>query len=378
MREIIGIETEQRENFEGKIMNRLINEKQKTIDQYVRNGTVIVNFILLVCHILFSFFFNINNVDIMYCYNFISIVVYIVGFFVLRKKLGALYVSMVYIELLVFMILAVICLGWEFGFQQYCIGFITTALFTDFYMSSVHKLKKKTVIVMIMYVAMYIIMRIWTYGYEALYDVDNSLIERSLYIINTIISFIFLVMYSCFYSNTMFRLEKTLIDVANIDALTGLKNRRRMQELLGTSFEERKKEPYNMCIAIIDVDNFKKINDKYGHDAGDKALKALANILLSLNEEKKGFHVCRWGGEEFLILYRKYDKNKKQILSEFEELRQTVENNVIDSDGYEISYTITIGVAFCDNNCSVSEIIKRADRNLYRGKETGKNKVVSE
>ena len=74
----------------------------------------------------------------------------------------------------------------------------------------------------------------------------------------------------------------------------------------------------------------------------------------------------------------KYDKNKKQILSGFEELRQTVENNVIDSDGYEISYTITIGVAFCDNNCSVSEIIKRADRNLYRGKETGKNKVVSE
>lgn len=378
MREIIGIETEQRENFEGKIMNRLINEKQKTIDRYVRNGTVIVNFILLVCHILFSFFFKINNVDIMYFYNFISIIVYIAGFFALRKKLGALYVSMVYIELLVFMILAVICLGWEFGFQQYCIGFITTALFTDFYMSSVHKLKKKTVMVMIMYVAMYIIMRMWTYGYEAVYDVDNALIERSLYIINTLISFIFLVMYSCFYSNTMFRLEKTLMDVANIDALTGLKNRRRMQELLGTSFEERKKEPYNMCIAIIDVDDFKKINDKYGHDVGDKALKALANILLSMNEEKKGFHVCRWGGEEFLILYRKYDKNKKQILSEFEDLRQRVENNVIDGDGYEISYTITIGVAFCDNNCSVSEIIKRADRNLYKGKETGKNKVVGE
>lgn len=312
----------------------------------------------------------------MYQYNYISILVYLFGFWALRDKLGVIYVSMVYVELLIFMILAVICLGWEYGFQQYCIGFITTALFTDFYTSRAHKLKKRTIMVMTMYVIMYIVMRIWTYEIKPLNVIANKTIEQALFVANTLISFGFLVVYSCFYSNTVFKLEKMLTDVASKDALTGLFNRRRMQELMKTVFDEREKDPYNMCVAMIDVDDFKQINDRYGHDVGDEALKSLADILIGMNHEKKNFHVCRWGGEEFLVLYRHYDKDEKGIMDEFNELRKKVENNLIVCGNNEVRYTITIGVAFCDKSSSMDEMIKDADRNLYKGKESGKNVVV--
>ena len=97
--------------IEGIELYRMINDKQESIDKNVRNVTMIVNTILLICHIMFCFFFGKNNVNIMYQYNFISIIVYLLGFWVLRDKLGVVYVSMVYVELLIFMILAVICMG---------------------------------------------------------------------------------------------------------------------------------------------------------------------------------------------------------------------------------------------------------------------------
>ncbi|MDY5577672.1 MAG: GGDEF domain-containing protein [Lachnospiraceae bacterium] len=362
--------------IEGIELYRMINDKQESIDKDVRNVTMIVNTILLICHIMFCFFFGKNNVNIMYQYNFISIIVYLLGFWVLRDKLGVVYVSMVYVELLIFMILAVICLGWEYGFQQYCIGFITTALFTDFYTSHNHKLKKRTIMVMAMYVIMYIVMRIWTYEIEPLNVIDNKVIEHALFIANTLISFGFLVVYSCFYSNTVFKLEKMLTDVASIDALTGLFNRRKMQELMRTAFDERLKDPCKMCVAMIDVDDFKQINDRYGHDVGDKALKALADILIGINREKKNFHVSRWGGEEFLVLYRHYDKDEEGIMAEFNELRKKVENNLIVCGNNQVRCTITIGVAFCDKNSSMTDMIKEADGKLYKGKENGKNVVV--
>lgn len=359
-------------------MLRIVDDKQTNINQYVKRSVIVVNVVLCICHILLGVFFKQYDVDIMYYYNFLSMSVYVIGFVALYLKKTSVYVVCIYAEILVFMMLAVICMGWEFGFQQYCIGFITASIFTDFYMSRMHKLKKRTVFIVTMYVVMYVGMRIWTYQMPYIYEINNELVQELLYIANTTISFVFLIAYSCIYSNTVFKLEKALTEAANVDVLTGLRNRRKMQDLLKTSYEDYVKQNYNMCVAIIDVDHFKVINDTYGHDIGDVVLKTLADILLNEHKCNGRFHACRWGGEEFLILYKKYEKSKEEIISEFDTLRKTVENNIVVCDDYEIKFTITIGVAFWTEDSNVSDMIKKADKNLYNGKENGRNKVVCE
>ncbi|MBQ7944211.1 MAG: GGDEF domain-containing protein [Lachnospiraceae bacterium] len=179
------------------------------------------------------------------------------------------------------------------------------------------------------------------------------------------------------YSKTVFHLEKALIDTANRDPLTSLRNRRRMQELLHSANEEFSRNPYNMCIAMIDIDHFKQINDTYGHDVGDEVLISIANIFLEKHAQNNSFHACRWGGEEFLIFYRKYKETDSEIFKEFESIRQEIDDAIILCGDNKIHCTVTIGLSFHTNHCSIADMVKQADENLYKGKEKGRNRVIS-
>lgn len=127
---------------------------------------------------------------------------------------------------------------------------------------------------------------------------------------------------------------------------------------------------------MIDIDNFKKVNDTYGHDAGDEVLKAIADILLTRQKGDEHFQACRWGGEEFLIFYRPNHQDDDKIIAEFDKLRQEVEQRTVVYNEHNIKFTITTGLAFYHENLSVAEMIKIADDNLYEGKNTGKNVVI--
>ena len=150
-----------------------------------------------------------------------------------------------------------------------------------------------------------------------------------------------------------------------------------MHQILKNSLEQQDDNPYQAVVAMLDVDFFKKVNDTYGHDAGDEVLLALANLLFEKQEEKDGFYVSRWGGEEFLVFYEKYTSDKDKIVQEFDDLREQIQNMSVKGDNKDIKITVTIGLAFFEKGEKITELIKLADDNLYEGKKAGRNRVVS-
>lgn len=162
--------------------------------------------------------------------------------------------------------------------------------------------------------------------------------------------------------------EQLSVD-ATEDELTSLLNRRGFLPVI----EDLMKDKNNhFCIAFCDIDNFKRINDTYGHDGGDEVLRHIASMI---KKEMHGCQVCRWGGEEIVILMKDYDlavaKEKMEYLRKSIEASQTVFFNKY------ITATITIGLEESSEDYNEpDDIIKVADERMYYGKQHGKNIVI--
>jgi len=161
--------------------------------------------------------------------------------------------------------------------------------------------------------------------------------------------------------------EKILVQ-ANTDLLTGCFNRRAFYDMIKSIriYEN------DYCILMFDIDKFKLVNDRYGHEAGDIVLKTFGEILHS--STRKDDIVCRYGGEEFVI-YLHGICSKTTAFSKAEEIRKTMENSVVIAGEDEIKFTTSIGIAVSTNDeHDIQNIIKIADNNLFKSKNTGRNK----
>lgn len=337
---------------------------------FVIKGTWIINIVLLVCHIYFVILFRFYNADILFWFNCGSVVIYLLSFELLRRKKAWSYIYLVFLEIYVFMIVSVICLGWDFGFQHYCIAFIASICFSDFYMIGSRSANRVSILLGIFNAALYLGLRFWTHGHPYIYRIDNPVVKNGMYAMNTLLGFAFLVMYFSIYSKTVKKLEEELRQMAERDSLTGLYNRRKMMELLSALMDLM--ENKNLAVAMLDVDLFKSINDTYGHVAGDEVLKKLADTLREHAKDKEDFHACRWGGEEFFVLYA-YTDTKATVKEEFEKIRKSIEQQEIIYEGEKIKITITIGLSFYRKGLSLNDWLKEADALLYSGKEGGRN-----
>lgn len=155
------------------------------------------------------------------------------------------------------------------------------------------------------------------------------------------------------------------------DGLTGLYNRRYvigdlMEDIRTYQNEERK----NVLI-LADIDDFKKINDTYGHEVGDTALVCIANIMEAICKQHR---VVRWGGEEFLVVLFSVTEQEAEKISE--QIRSDVEQFEIFHESGKIQCTLTLGLQVYHENESLEENIKYADKALYKGKRSGKNRSV--
>jgi len=167
--------------------------------------------------------------------------------------------------------------------------------------------------------------------------------------------------------------NKRLSKLARTDPLTGLSNRRDIYEKIEYEMKrfERNKEIF--AIVIGDIDDFKDVNDKLGHDAGDFVLFSLAHQIRSML--RKQDIVGRWGGEEFIMMLPHTHLNGAKIITE--KIRKAIEEKVIHYHGKEISITVTFGIAIFDEMQLMDDCIKKADVALYEGKKKGKNCVVA-
>jgi diguanylate cyclase (GGDEF)-like protein len=162
-------------------------------------------------------------------------------------------------------------------------------------------------------------------------------------------------------------------DLSNKDFLTGLYNRRYFFETGSTLFANAQRQHINLSIALLDIDFFKKINDTYGHDAGDVVLQHLSAIMQK--RFRKTDIVARLGGEEFCILL--VNDHCEESFTIFDNLRKTIAESEAVVNGIHIRFTVSIGVCTRLAN-SLEEMIKQADLLLYQAKEGGRNRVKSD
>jgi diguanylate cyclase (GGDEF)-like protein len=163
----------------------------------------------------------------------------------------------------------------------------------------------------------------------------------------------------------------TMRKLANTDALTGLRNRRSLERILADEVARAERYHRPLSVVLTDIDDFKRLNDRHGHPAGDRVLVDLASRLTF--SVRSADRVGRWGGEEFLIVTPETDLEAAVKLAEA--VRSHVAEGTV-GEGHVIG--ISLGVAsYCDGD-RVSDLIDRADAALYHAKWTGKNRVVSE
>jgi two-component system, cell cycle response regulator len=165
------------------------------------------------------------------------------------------------------------------------------------------------------------------------------------------------------------------IEMAITDALTGLFNRRYMENHLGTLVEQASARGKPLAVMVLDIDYFKSINDTYGHDAGDDVLREFA---LRVKRSIRGIDLaCRCGGEEFVIVMPETDMAVAAMVAERLRRRIASEPFVISQGARSIPVTLSIGIgALRGRDDTAAALLKRADQALYRAKRDGRNRVV--
>ena len=164
------------------------------------------------------------------------------------------------------------------------------------------------------------------------------------------------------------------LDESNTDQLTQLRNRMGFYSDYNWRFNEAIKDKSRpVSVVLCDIDTFKGINDTYGHNAGDEALKLVSEVFSELCDEKCG--VYRWGGDEFLIIM--IDTEIHDCAERAEAIRKTVEDTPVISEDKKFGITLSMGVSDFSPDLEIAENIRLADKMLYKAKEAGRNRVCS-
>ena len=169
------------------------------------------------------------------------------------------------------------------------------------------------------------------------------------------------------------RKNAELKQIANYDTLTQLFNRYSMNTVLEHVHKVAVKYDKTFCVVLCDIDDFKAVNDTYGHPVGDQVLQEIASIFR--NSIQAGDTVCRWGGEEFLFIL---NKPLNKVTEEIEVIRACVHKHVFYVKGSHFSVSMAFGVDVYRSGDLIEDMVKRADDKLYYGKQHGKNCVIVE
>jgi diguanylate cyclase (GGDEF)-like protein len=160
--------------------------------------------------------------------------------------------------------------------------------------------------------------------------------------------------------------------LAMIDQLTGLYNRRYLESYITTKIREYHELKIPFGLAFLDIDDFKNVNDQYGHDIGDLVLKSFSTTCQATIRQSDLF--ARFGGEEFICIYTGIDK--EGLCYSTEKLRMLIESSTIKDRSLEISIAVSIGATIVNEQDNINTLLKRADQLMYQSKSNGKNQIT--
>lgn len=360
-----------------------ILQKEKIINFFKRHMAAesfrykLIIYSITLVHVLLVMLFLMLHVWPLVIFNLGSVLTYLYCAHIIRIKgslINVFYTT--YVEIILHSFVATICIGWRFGFPQYIIGLIPFGYYMCY---TLMRGARKYFIATILSVAAFfsfIGCRTISMYAGSIFELNvSATTELAIYIFNTVCNFGFLLLVTFVFVMAMHEAtsklssQNAILDkLASIDPLTGLYNRRSMQVFLNHALESEEA----FCLVMCDIDNFKKVNDTYGHDFGDVVLKEIAKIVQQ--QVKDHGHVCRWGGEEILILS---NDRLDRTCTIAENIRRDVENNIFRFQDKFIHCSLTLGVAAHRMGNTVEDTIMHADSRLYYGKQHGKNRVIS-
>ena len=331
---------------------------------------------MAILHLAFLIIFMVEKCKILSAINVILIAVYIV---LSQMAKGAKVFKELFITsgiaFAFFIVSHYICLGPTACFQYLSLGSVPLVFYLG-YTNGKNIKASRNVVVAIFFCVLIMSIGCARINYP-IFDI-HIVVIRIIAFVNLVLSFALAILFmNSFVYRTVIDSERLMgknVDLeesANIDTLTGLRNRRSIDMHIDRAFKLAKGEGKDFSILMCDIDNFKHVNDTYGHDCGDLVLKNIAQIITK--EIRPEDIVFRWGGEEILILVYANGYVAKNVA---ERCRSTIEESYVEYNGQKISVTITIGGATYYQGATEKVLIKRADDNLYKGKSSGKNQVV--
>lgn len=332
-------------------------------------------------HLIFCIVMGVIGANVLCYYNVFVVYLYcFMGIILTNRKKFRLIMVMFFVEVELHSTLASLLLGWEWGFMLYTIALIPAAFYLANSLANRSKHIAYAISLSAFVIVVYFVASLIQPHVKPLYDwIDNPVAKEGMRFFNILIAFLLQLAFSALfaletkYMEQLLEKENVKLGIeASYDPLTRLLNRRSMTRFMSDELELSNDTPQKCCLVMLDIDDFKHINDTYGHDIGDKVLITLADLLTQ--EVRGGDYTCRWGGEEFLLLIHG-DKQETYFVADRirRKLEETVMKNKYDGS---FSVTATFGVAEYKDFMPLRTIIDEADEKLYYGKNHGKNQVV--
>ena len=327
-------------------------------------------YLALLAHVFFAAMFACLHIHPMMLYNILSILFYgIIAQMVKRKKYRIAVLS-VHLEVSFFVFLTVICIGWNTGFAFYLIALCALVYFCPYRRIYLPYLFA------FMEILLFIGLKVYTMSHFPLISLISS---------HKIILFIYCcnavgctstILYGAYISNLSSLFTKkelqeeneNLQNIVNHDELTHLLTR----TYLRNKFKGRLNEDRPVYLIMADVDDFKLINDTYGHPCGDYVLATLSDIMKEVCPLDSD--VVRWGGEEFVILL--YNKSKEDTLTIIQQLKEAIAVFPFLYHSKALHLTMTYGISSLEDCTDLETLIQKADQRMYYGKRHGKNIII--
>ncbi len=333
-------------------------------------------FLFLIIHTVLELIYIAIGCTPMVIINIFSIISYIAGVYFASIDYKSITVWIILIEVYLHVIFATIFMGIRSGFTLWLFGTFSS-VFLPFFSSDLSRKQKLqtsgfSFLIVVTFLSLTILGHIGIF--PDTYNPPTN-ISNIFYIVNAIVGFSSITFYTSSYNKRIQNQNDKLQMMADHDYLTGMYNRQRIQNILEAELEHADTNPEtNIAIAIMDIDYFKKINDTYGHLAGDNILKGIAAIFDKYTEN--GLMYGRWGGEEFLLISpENYSYSSFVML--LEKIRKEIEAYVFINEGNTIHITSSFGSALYQQGMSLENLVTLADSKLYEAKGTGKNKITS-